>query len=114
MTHPCSVDYFIDLRGIGQLGLSQVMVGVFVEDRGLVAGGELLRPVQRAGWGPRRVGVIEVLYRDVRREIAGHLVVPLVVEVVNVFQVLFSVHCFASSGVLQPMCKIYRKFRDCD
>jgi hypothetical protein len=65
-------------------------LGVFVE--GAVVGLELFGTVENLGRGIGAVSVIEVLHRNIRGEIAGDFIVSLVVKVIDVFQVLLSIH----------------------
>ncbi len=59
--------------------------------QGLVIGGKLLTTVQCPGGKLGAVGIVEVLDGDIRGKVAGDLIVPFVVKVVDVFQVLLSI-----------------------
>jgi hypothetical protein len=53
--------------------------------------------VQGAGSYVRASEVIRVLYGNIRGEIAGDFIKPLVIEVVDIFQVLLAVHSLKTS-----------------
>jgi len=59
----------------------------------LVVSDELLGAMEGLRRGIGAIGAIEVLHGDIRCEIAGDFIKPLVVEVVDVFQVLLAIHC---------------------
>jgi hypothetical protein len=110
--HDAYLPFFPGLAGIGdsifksvkfcvEFGKDQVscghevaqfedFAGVCVE--GLIAGGELRRAVQRTGGDLSAIGIVEILYGNIGSEVARYGIIPFVIEVINLFKVLFSIH----------------------
>jgi hypothetical protein len=66
-----------------------------VGGKGFVVGNELLRAVDRFSGYAGYLGALEViriLHGDIRAEIAGDLIKPFAVEMIGIYQELFTVH----------------------